>query len=68
MNVQALINNISFPKTLDELKYFALERGCYDIEDILYNNVVEWTMPKWATIGDIVFSIMRKQHYKQYDV
>lgn len=52
MNVQAFLNNISFPKTLDELEYFA-ER--FNVEEILSVHETEWTAPKWAVKGDIVF-------------
>lgn len=55
MNVQAVINNISFPKTLDELRHYAFDVGYFDIEDILFNLETEWTMPKWAVQNDIVF-------------
>ncbi|MGN0154914.1 MAG: hypothetical protein ACI4D0_03720 [Lachnospira sp.] len=55
MNVQALINNISFPKTIEELEYFVKDVGHFNVEDILYYPTVEWTMPKWALTNDIVF-------------
>ena len=55
MNVQAIINNISFPKSLDELRHFAYNVGHYDVEDILHNGDTEWSMPKWAVPNDIVF-------------
>lgn len=55
VNVQAVINNISFPKSLDELRYFAYDVGRFDVEDILHNSETEWTMPKWAMPNDIVF-------------
>lgn len=55
MNIQAVINNVSFPKTLDSLEYFVLDIGCFNIEEILYSSSVEWTMPKWALQNDIVF-------------
>jgi hypothetical protein len=55
MNVQSLINNISFPKTIEELEYFVKEVGYFNVEDILYCQTVEWTMPKWAVTNDIVF-------------
>jgi hypothetical protein len=55
MNVQAIINNISFPKEIDELEYFVKEVGHFNVEDILLYDTVEWTMPKWAVANDIVF-------------
>lgn len=55
MNVQAIITNISFPKTLSELEYFLEERGGYDLEYVLNSKHVEWSVPKWSAAGDIVF-------------
>lgn len=52
MNVQAFINNISFPSTLDELEYFADQ---FNVEEILTADETEWTAPKWVVPGDIVF-------------
>lgn len=52
MNVQAFIDNISFPGTLDELEWFADE---FDVEQVLRVDETEWTAPKWAVQGDIVF-------------
>lgn len=43
MNVQAFINNISFPNTLDELEYFADK---FNVEEILTVDETEWTAPK----------------------
>lgn len=51
MNVQAFLNNISFPKTLEELEYFADK---FNVEEILTEEETEWTAPKWAVSGDIV--------------
>lgn len=55
MNIQAIINNISFPKTIEELEYFVKEVGQFNVDDILLYETVEWTIPKWALVGDIVF-------------
>lgn len=55
MNVQAIINNISFPKTVKELEWFIKEHGCFNVEDILYDETIEWTVPKWVLPDDIVF-------------
>lgn len=55
MNVQSVINNISFPKTVESLEYFINEVGHFNVEDILLFSTVEWTMPKWALKNDIVF-------------
>ena len=61
MNVQAFIDNISFPTTLVELEDFIDE---FNVEQILTVDVTEWTAPKWAVEGDIVFFFyffMRRQ-------
>ena len=55
MNVQSVINNISFPKTIKELEHFVDEVGHFNVEDVLLSSTVEWTMPKWALTNDIVF-------------
>lgn len=52
MNVQAFLDNISFPKTLEELESTAQK---FDVERILTEANADWTVPKWATQGDIVF-------------
>ena len=58
--VQSFINNISFPKTLEELNCFVTEHGCFNVEDILWESETVWTSPKWAKIGDIVFFMHSK--------
>lgn len=58
--VQSFINNISFPKTLDELYFFATEHGSFNVEDVLREGEIVWTTPKWAKIGDIVFFMHSK--------
>jgi len=53
--VNAHINNISFPKTIDELIWYIEEHGCFNVEDILEETeYVEWTVPRYSAIGDIV--------------
>lgn len=52
MNVQAFLNNISFPKSLEELEIFADK---FNVEEILTVSETEWTVPRWAVKGDIVF-------------
>lgn len=52
MNVQAFIDNISFPTTLVELEDFIDE---FNVEQILTVDETEWTAPKWAVEGDIGF-------------
>jgi hypothetical protein len=49
-NVQAIINNISFPKTVDGLKYYVQEVEHFNIEDVFSFSVV-----KWGLTNDIVF-------------
>ncbi|MDD6276753.1 MAG: hypothetical protein PUB20_08045 [Clostridia bacterium] len=58
--VQSFISNISFPKTLDELYFYATEHGSFNVEDVLCENETVWTSPKWAKIGDIVFFMHSK--------
>ncbi|MDE5819288.1 MAG: hypothetical protein K2N41_03950 [Lachnospiraceae bacterium] len=58
--VQSFINNIAFPKSLEELRFFIEEHGCYNVEDILLNGETNWTCPKWAKVGDIVFFMHSK--------
>lgn len=58
--VQSFISNISFPKSLDELLWYATEHGCYNVENILNDVITTWTSPKWAKIGDIVFFMHAK--------
>jgi hypothetical protein len=58
MNIQAHINNISFPKTLEEVYHYITDNGFYDMETLIYDGSnelrSEWTVPKWCQIGDIV--------------
>lgn len=58
--VQSFINNISFPKTLDELYHFITEREMFDVESIFEYETVWWTSPKWTKIGDSVFFMHSK--------
>ncbi len=55
--VNAHINNISFPKTIEQLEDFIFEHGCYNVEDILNESTdsyVTWTVPRSSVVGDIV--------------
>lgn len=55
--VNAHINNISFPKTIEGLEWFVYEHGCYNVEDIIKESMdgyTEWTVPRYSAIGDIV--------------
>jgi len=52
--VNAHVNNISFPTSIEELEYFMYEHGMYDVESILTDIDSNWTVPNYAKIGDIV--------------
>ena len=55
--VNAHLNNISFPKTIEQLEDFIYEHGCYNVEDILNeaaDGYVNWTVPRSSVVGDIV--------------
>ena len=55
--VNAHINNISFPKTIEQLEDFIYEHGCYNVEDILVDaadGYTNWTVPRSSVVGDVV--------------
>lgn len=52
--VNAHINNISFPTSIEGLEVFVYEHGMYNTEDVLTNPDTNWTVPRSAKIGDIV--------------
>lgn len=55
--VNAHINNISFPKTIEQLETFVYEHGCYNVEDVINEadgGYVSWTVPRCSVVGDIV--------------
>lgn len=55
--VNAHINNISFPKTIEQLEEFIYEHGCYNVEDVINESVggyTIWTVPRSSVVGDIV--------------
>ncbi len=58
--VQAFINNFSFPTNLDELQYLIGQREGYSIEGLLEDEETNWTVPRWAKPGDIVFFMHAK--------
>ena len=62
MNVQAFLNNVSFPKNLKELDYYKDE---FDVETLMYAEWAEWTTPKWAMPGDIVLFFHAKTAIQQ---
>ena len=55
--VNAHINNISFPKTIEELEGFIYKHGCYNVEDVI-NEAADgytiWTVPRSSVVGDVV--------------
>ena len=55
--INAHINNISFPKTIEQLEDFIYEHGCYNVEDVI-NEAADgytiWTVPRSSVVGDIV--------------
>ena len=57
----AYINNISFPKSLVELKETYIDtNGMFDIEDLITSQETSWTAPRWAMAGDICFFMHAK--------
>lgn len=55
--VNAHINNISFPKTIEQLEEFIYEHGCYNVEDVINEAIdgyTNWTVPRSSVVGDIV--------------
>jgi uncharacterized membrane protein len=43
--INAHINNISFPKTIDELETFIYDHGCYNVEDVILTMLMStWTI------------------------
>ncbi len=55
--VQAYISNMSTFSSLEELEWF---EGFTLPENIMYYSENEWTAPKWAKAGDIVFFMHSK--------
>ena len=64
VEVQAVVNNISFPKSLNEILQIHRIRNGFDIEILMKDSengeYTEWTMPKWCKPGDIVFFMHAK--------
>lgn len=55
--VNAHINNISFPKSIEQLEVFIYEHGCYNVEDVIAeasDGYTIWTVPRSSVVGDIV--------------
>ena len=54
-NVQAYIAVVSFPTSIEELRYFTDNDYYMDMEEIMLGHDVNYTAPKWAAKGDIIF-------------
>ena len=54
-NVQAYIAVVSFPTSIEELRYFTDSDYYMDMEEIMLGHDVNYTAPKWAAKGDIIF-------------
>ena len=54
--VQAFIANISFPKTMDEFLYFLEDDFHFNVDDVICEDHLEWTAPRWCKINDILLS------------
>ena len=79
-HIEAFVNNISVPKSLDELYDYYLDGNDAQIlvNDVIYNGSTCWTVPRWAKWGDIVLFMhakmanstltrLRTEVRKQYD-
>lgn len=58
--IQSFINNVSVPRSLEELQSYIEDNKGYDIEDVLYEDATIWTTPRWCKTGDIVFFMHAK--------
>ncbi len=58
--VQSFITNISFPKTLDEFLFFLEDDFHFNVNDILNEDYLEWSAPRWSKKNDIVFFMHSK--------
>ena len=58
--VQAFVNNVSAPKSLEELVFLVENSGRFTVEELLYDDTAEWTAPKWTKPGDVVFFMHTK--------
>ena len=63
LHIQAFVANMTAPTTLDELYDTTItNKYCLLPDVILYMSPdgVEWTVPRWAKIGDVVFFMFAK--------
>lgn len=60
--VEAFINNISVPGTIEELEKYYLSGNDAQLlrSDIYYDGKTRWTTPRWAKRGDIVLFMHTK--------
>ncbi|MBR3342723.1 MAG: hypothetical protein IKG34_00860 [Solobacterium sp.] len=53
--VQAFINSISLPDSIDNLLYFMTNNDrLLDPEHLIINSTAQWSVPRWCKRGDIV--------------
>lgn len=63
--IQAHINNCKgIPVSVDDMLEYFEYHAKPEIEDLLYENHTEWTVPKWTKKGDIVFFMIQKEMHK----
>lgn len=57
--VNAHINNISFPKTIEQLEDFIYEHGCYNVEDVVNEATDGYVIGRFhgAVLSEISFCI-----------
>lgn len=52
--VQAFINSIAFPKTLEDVLFFMRDIHAFNLEEVISVSQTEWSVPRWCKKGDIV--------------
>lgn len=60
MCTKVYINNISFPSSLEELFNRINKFNTMDMEDVLASRPVEWSVPKYAKAGELIFFMHAK--------
>ena len=68
--VNSFINNVSFPQTLEQFISVIEDKGCYDIQTLMFeaeeeNGWVCWTSPRNCVIGDVVLFFHAKSAIKK---
>lgn len=68
--VNSFINNVSFPQTLEQFISVIDDKGCYDIQILMFeaeeeNGWVCWTSPRNCVIGDVVLFFHAKSAIKK---